>query len=70
MSEMRFRVEDMSCGHCVASISGAVGRLTGVTSVEASLETKMVTVMSDGELDGNGVMAAIQAAGFIPQPAE
>ena len=34
----------MSCEHCVKAITGAVGELSGVNSVEVSLEDKTVTV--------------------------
>jgi copper chaperone len=38
---------DISCGHCVAAINRAVGALPGVGSVDASEETKRVTVEYD-----------------------
>ena len=70
MAELRLKVEDMSCGHCVAAITGAVEKLPGVTGLEVSLETKVVTVRSETELDQNSIMAAIQAAGYIPKLAD
>ena len=38
---------DISCGHCVAAINGAVGALDGVRRVEADEQTKQVQVEFD-----------------------
>ena len=38
---------DISCGHCVATINGAVGALDGVRRVEADEQTKQVQVEFD-----------------------
>ena len=40
----KLKVEGMSCEHCVKAITGAVGELSGVNSVEVSLEDKTVAV--------------------------
>jgi copper chaperone len=38
---------DISCGHCVAAIQGAVGALPGVNTVKADEGTKQVQVEFD-----------------------
>ena len=38
---------DISCGHCVATVKDAVGKLPGVASVEANESTKQVQVAFD-----------------------
>lgn len=38
---------DISCQHCVATVKKSVGALTGVQSVEASEQTKLVQVTFD-----------------------
>lgn len=38
---------DISCGHCVAAIQGAVGALPGVSTVKADEATKQVQVEFD-----------------------
>jgi len=38
---------DISCGHCVATVQGAVGGIEGVASVTADEATKNVTVVFD-----------------------
>ncbi|MFD2216153.1 copper chaperone CopZ [Metabacillus endolithicus] len=43
MGKVTIKVKGMSCGHCVSSIEGSVGKLTGVQSVKVNL--------SSGEVD-------------------
>jgi copper chaperone CopZ len=44
MQTKTFKVSNISCGHCVHTIQNEVSELAGVTKVEASQETKTVTV--------------------------
>ena len=44
MQSKTVNVPDVNCGHCVHTIQNEVGELEGVTKVEASNETKTVTV--------------------------
>ena len=60
-----FRVDEMTCDHCKASIEGAVSPLEGVTAVEVDLDTKLVTV-AGGEVDQ--VVAAMDDVGFDAVP--
>jgi copper ion binding protein len=61
--ELIYRVEGMSCDHCVAAVSQEVGRLPGVSSVDVDLGTKLVRVEGAG-LDDAAVVAAIDEAGY------
>ncbi len=70
MREIRMKVPDMSCGHCVGAIEGALSKLEGVTGVEADLENKTVIVRSDRDLDPQGAMASVSGAGYTPELAE
>lgn len=63
MSTLTYSVPGVSCGHCQAAISGEVGALAGVESVEVDLETKTVAVTGD-PLDGEAIIAAIDEAGY------
>lgn len=67
MPELKVKVEDMSCGHCVALIKGTVGKVPGVMGMEASLETKVVTVTFEGDVDQGAVITAVQDAGYTPE---
>ena len=59
-----FTVTGMTCGHCVASVTEEVSEVPGVTVVDVALETGVVTVTADGELDTAAVEAAIVEAGY------
>jgi copper chaperone len=58
-----YRVPDMSCGHCIAAVEGALAGVSGVEEVKADLETKLVTVRGAG-LDDEALRAAIDDAGY------
>ena len=70
MREIRMKVPDMSCGHCVGAIEGALTKLEGVTGVEADLENKTVIVRSDRDLDPQSAIASVSGAGYTPELAE
>jgi copper chaperone len=67
MEELRVQVPDMSCGHCVGAIERALAGVDGVIAIEASLDTKIVTVSSDRTLDHSTVVTAIEGAGYTPR---
>ena len=56
----------MSCGHCVASVSGAVRQVEGVSDVSVDLEAKRVDVEGEG-LELAPVAQAIRDAGYEPE---
>jgi copper chaperone len=56
------QVENMSCGHCVASVTKAVKALDGTARVDVDLASKQVKVQSGAPLDA--VKAAIADAGY------
>ncbi len=59
-----FKVQDMTCGGCAASIRKAVSNVTGVTTVTADPQTKDVVVEAHADVSRDTVVAAINAAGF------
>ena len=63
----RFTVEGMSCGGCERSLSQAVSRLPGVSSVEASHADRSATVIYDEQrVTPEAIAAAIRDAGYVP----
>lgn len=67
MADVVFTVEDMSCGHCVATIAKAVeGKIPGA-KVATDLATHRVTVT--GAADAKAVEKVIAEAGYTPKPA-
>jgi copper chaperone len=64
MSEKILSVPDMTCGHCKASIEGALGKLGGV-EFEVKLEAKEVKVRFDPDATPlNTIVDAIEGQGF------
>lgn len=47
MTNKTLDVQGMSCGHCVSSIEGSVGKLSGVESVKVHLDEGKVDVQFD-----------------------
>ncbi|AVR97953.1 heavy-metal-associated domain-containing protein [Pseudoduganella armeniaca] len=56
------QVENMSCGHCVASVTKAVKAIDGAAQVDVDLAGKQVKVASAAPLEA--VKAAITDAGY------
>ena len=66
--EMTYTVSGMSCGHCKAAVEEEIGRVSGVESVDADLDSKLVVVRGDG-LEDETLRAAIDEAGYAASPA-
>ncbi|MEE1771267.1 heavy-metal-associated domain-containing protein [Streptomyces sp. JV185] len=64
MSENRYHVTGMTCGHCVASVTEEVAEVPGVSEVEVDLPGGTVLVRGEA-LDDSGIRAAIAEAGYI-----
>ncbi|MEK4762362.1 copper chaperone CopZ [Viridibacillus sp. FSL E2-0187] len=50
MQQVTLNVQGMSCGHCVNSIEGNVGKLNGVESVKVHLDTAKVDLTLDSNV--------------------
>ena len=59
-----FKVQDMTCGGCAASIKRAVSRVPGVSNVEANPTSKDVVVDASADVRREAIVAAIQGAGY------
>ena len=66
MSEKTFTVSAINCGHCVNTIQLEVGELDGVTSVEASADTKQVTVAWQEPATWDGIKELLVEIDFPP----
>jgi copper chaperone len=60
----RFKVEDMSCGGCAASIRNAVLRVPGVRAIDADPQSKDVVVDAPADVTREAIVAAINKAGY------
>lgn len=57
-------VPEMSCQHCVNSISGEVSQVQGVRNVAIDLGTKHVRVDADETVTTEAVVEAVNEAGY------
>ena len=62
-----FQINDMTCGHCVRSITLAVNNLDAAARLQFDLGQHQVHI-EPAAADGAQLAAAIQAAGFTPLP--
>jgi len=62
-----FSVQDMTCGHCAATITDAVKTVDPASRCEIDLASRRVTV--DSAFSAERIAAAIAKAGFTPVPA-
>lgn len=62
-----FDVKDMSCGHCVSSITQALKDADPAAQVQIDLPSHRVTIVP-ARADAAALQAAIAAAGFTPVP--
>jgi copper chaperone CopZ len=63
MTEHIYRVEGMTCAHCVAAVTEEVSRIPGAEHVDVDLESGTL-VISGGDVDSEDVRAAVGEAGY------
>jgi copper chaperone len=59
-----YKVQGLTCGHCVQAVSKEIGALAGVQKVDVDLDTGAVTVTSAADLAVKAVRAAVDEAGY------
>ncbi|MFF7731855.1 MULTISPECIES: cation transporter [unclassified Streptomyces] len=64
MPATTYAVSGMSCGHCKATLTEAIGELTGVSGVEVDLGSGHVTVTSAAEPDDDAIAEVVDEAGY------
>jgi copper chaperone len=64
-----FQVSDMTCGHCVSSITKAVKALDNDAKVQIDLATHLVTIETTGA-ETAALSDAIKEAGYTPVAVE
>lgn len=61
---LRYQVDDLSCGHCVQTVTQAIKGVDPIAVVKIDLPTKRVEVQSSAA--DLVVAGAIRAAGYTP----
>lgn len=61
---LEFHVEDMTCGHCVSTVTKAVKQADPKASVDIDLANHLVRI--DGSTDSDAIEEAIRDAGYTP----
>ncbi|WEG15226.1 copper chaperone CopZ [Alkalihalophilus pseudofirmus] len=65
MAQETLTVKGMSCGHCVSSVEGSVGELSGVESVKVALDKGQVEVSyNENELNLGTIKEVIEDQGY------
>ena len=64
-----FQVDDMTCGHCVSSITKAVQAVDNNAKVQIDLATHRVNIETTG-IDAAKLSDAIKEAGYTPVAVE
>ncbi|TDT38956.1 copper chaperone CopZ [Streptomyces sp. BK208] len=59
-----YAVSGMSCGHCGATLTRAIGELDGVTRVDVELGTGRVTVTATAAPDDTVIARVVHEAGY------
>lgn len=57
-------VTGMTCQHCVMSVTEEVSEIEGVSAVDVSLDSGLVTVLADRDVEHDEIAAAVGDAGF------
>jgi copper chaperone len=61
---MEITVKGMSCGHCAATVTKALGTLPGVSQVQVELATGRVTFENANPIPREELARVIKAAGY------
>ncbi len=65
MNKKVFKVEGMSCMHCVKSIEGSVSQVKGVAGVKVSLNEKSVSIEYDSTITNEkDLQNSIESVGY------
>lgn len=65
MKQVTLVVKGMSCQHCVKSIKGSVGKLSGVKKVKVNLEEANVSVeFQPNEVKMEQIKESIESQGY------
>ena len=65
---LRLKVDDMTCGHCVQTVTEAVKTVDPAARVKVDLPSKLVEV--EGAAEPTRISDAVREAGYTPVAVE
>lgn len=63
---MTFAVPDMTCGHCVSTITRAIRTIDSAADVQANLSARTVKIQTTAP--AAGIVRALEEAGYPARP--
>ena len=67
MSTTVLKIQGMSCGHCVKSVTAALERVEGVTSAAVDLSAGRAVVEHDESAAPRALVAAVMDEGYTAE---
>ena len=67
MPSKTVKIPNISCSHCIHTIKNELGDLEGVTQVEASVDSKMVTIKWNEPLIWDHIKAQLAEINYPPE---
>lgn len=64
MTTLTVKTPAISCGHCVHTIQSELGELPGIKSVQATQDTKLVTIAFDDPATKEQIEALLAEIGY------
>ncbi|NPA42361.1 MAG: heavy-metal-associated domain-containing protein [Aquificae bacterium] len=64
MKEIEFKVQGMTCQHCVNTVQRAVSSVEGVSKVEVFLDTGTVKVQLEGDVPFETIKKSVEEWGY------
>ena len=61
-----FEVPNISCGHCTRTVENEISEIEGVTSVQADVESRIVTVEWGDPATWNKIESALKDINYPP----
>jgi copper chaperone CopZ len=65
MQTTELRIEGMTCGHCVRSVTKALSEVPGVSLAQVDLDVGTATIEHDGSVTESSLIAAVQEDGYV-----
>ncbi|WP_028323100.1 heavy-metal-associated domain-containing protein [Desulfatirhabdium butyrativorans] len=67
MQKKQFIIPNISCGHCVRTITNELAEIQGVSAVSGNPESKEITVEFEDALSVETILATLKEIGYPAQ---